>query len=211
MKEAFLFKTEIYSNLMPLIMKTFIALLFMVVIVSSLCAQETKPEAMPSQPQSAPEATPARGTAPAPDSFSTEPLQLIPDTPTTVPKPSGQSAGELPVDSRTQLSDAKDKLNKSKAVADADELKERIRFREIKTRAVNDGKVQQQLEVAQAAGTTREKIAAMKQYYNLLFARMLALDGTLKSRIEKSKKEALARVDQTSPVDLNPQLHGKNW
>jgi hypothetical protein len=191
-------------------MKTFIALLFTAVIVSSLCAQETQPEAAPSQP--------AASATPVPtavlDPLSSEPLQLIPDTPTTVPKPSGRSEGqsmEQPVDSPASMNDAREKLKKSKAVADADDLKERIRFREIKTRALLDGKVQQQWDLAQTAKTTPEKTAAMKQYYNLLYARMLSLDRSLKPLIEKSKTDALSRVDQTEKVDLNAPVHGKIW
>jgi len=194
-------------------MKTFIALLFTAVIVSSLCAQETKPDAMPSQPAASPTPTPTAVL----DPLSTEPLQLIPDTPSTVPKPSGQSSGSRngssvsPYDSPASMDDAKEKLQKSKAVADADDLKGRIRFREVKTLALKDAKVQEQWDLAQTAKTTREKIAAMKQYYNLLFAKMLAIDRSLKPRVEKSKTEALARVDQTVPADLNPPVHGKIW
>jgi len=191
-------------------MKTFIALLFTAVMVSSLCAQEMKPNATPSQPAATPTPTPTAVL----DPLSTEPLQLIPDTPTTVPKPSGRSTGssELqPADSPSSMADAKEKLKKSKAVADADDLKERIRFREVKTRALQDGKVAQQWELAQTATTTREKTAALKRYYTLLYARMFALDKSLKPRIEKSKLEALSRVDQTAKVSLNPPIHGKNW
>jgi hypothetical protein len=202
-REAFLFKTEVYCILTAVFMKTFLALLFTAVIVSSLCAQGTKPDAMP-----APAATPTP-TAVL-DPLSPEPLQLIPDTPTTVPKPSGQPGG-LPADSPASMADAKDKLKKSKAVADADDLKERIRFREVKTRAMQDPKVQQQWELAQTAQTTPDKTAALKQYYNLLYGRMLAMDRSLKLRIDKSKIEALRRVDTKAEADLNPPVHGKIW
>ncbi|MEI8341986.1 MAG: hypothetical protein WCH43_10695 [Verrucomicrobiota bacterium] len=191
-------------------MKTVIALLFTAVIVSSLCAQETKPDTMPAEPAASPTPTPTAVL----DPLSTEPLQLIPDTPSTVPKPSRSSSGrsmEQPYDSAASMDDAKEKLKKSKAVADADDLKERIRFREVKTLAVKDGKVQQQWELAQTAPTTRGKTEALKQYYNLLYSRMLAMDKSLKTRIEKSKSEALTRLTLTKPYDLNAPLHGKVW
>jgi len=188
-------------------MKTYIiALLFAGVIVSSLCAQDSKPETMPAE--AAPSATPVPTTKL--DPLSPEPLQLIPDEPTQVPKPSGRSTGPSdaqPLDAQPSMDDAKAKLKRSKAVADADELKQRIRFREVKTEALQDAKVQQQWDNALSARTIPDKKAAMKQFYNTLYARMLSIDHSLKPRIEKSKTDAISRVDMTAEINLNPAVH----
>ena len=142
-------------------------------------------------------------------SGSSEKLRLIPDAPNSVPKPSGNLQGSA--DSQPSLSDAKEKLNKSKATADADELKVRIHFREVKTQALKAPGLEEKLDRARSAKTIPEKISAMKQYYDLLFARMQLIDPTLKPRIEKSKTEALARLEIKAKADLNPSARGKYW
>ena len=187
-------------------MKTFIALLCATVMVSSLSAEEQKPAA----PAATPAPAPAAPAASILDPLSTQPLPLIPEPPVTVPKPSGQFAPE-PGNPQTSFSDAKAQLKKSKEAADADDLKARIRFREVRTLALHDRKVQEQWDLAESAETGRLKQTALKQYYSLLFARMLALDSSLKPRIEKAQKETMARLGQNSKLDLNRSAHGKNW
>ena len=180
-------------------MKIFIAVLFTMVIVSSLFAQEPKSDAHP---------TPPSTTLLEP--LSPEPLTLIPDAPTTVPKPRNPSTDSLP-DSQSSMTEAKATLEKSKAAADADDLKERILFRQVKTKAERDVKVQEQWDTIHSARTTQEKNRALKKYYDLLYARMLKLEGSLKDRIEKTKQATLIRINKTSEIPLNPAIHGENW
>jgi len=173
-------------------MKIFIAVLLTAVIVSSLDAQETT--------------KPDTGTMPPPpttriEPLSPEPLTLIPDSPTTIPKPQNLSNPQ-PLDSQPSMTEAQEQLKKSKAAADADDLKERILFRQVKTRALQDPKIKEHWAAIPSAKTTREKITAFKQYYNLLYARMLRLDGSLKDRIEKSKLETLKRINEKSEFIL---------
>ena len=143
------------------------------------------------------------------DPLSPEPLTLMPDAPSTVPKPVGTSSDPT-LDSQTSLTEAKASLQKSKAAAEADDLKERILFREVKTRALRDPIVQEQWEAFHSAATTREKTAALKRYYNRLFARMQTLEPSLKNRIEKTKAEALSRIDLKPPFDSVPAIHRQN-
>ena len=125
-------------------MKTFIAVLFSAVIVSSLYAQQTQPDAAP-QPDAPPNTVRL-------DPLSPEPLTLMPDAPSTVPKPVGTSSDPT-LDSQTSLTEAKASLQKSKAAAEADDLKERI---------------------------------------------------------EKTKAEALSRIDLKPPFDSVPAIHRQN-
>ena len=199
-------------------------------MVSSLRAEETKTDStMPEQTAPVPDAAPAAdsgttsavtsGTASATESGTdsattpaskpvlyTEPLPLIPETPDQFPKPSGQGG-----DSQSSVTSAADKLKNSKQAADADALKERIRFREVKTLALKDGKVQAQWEKVEGATTIPEKQVAMKEYYAVLFARIVQIDGSLKNRAAKLQEEALDRLEKAKPADLNPSVHGKNW
>jgi hypothetical protein len=181
-------------------MKPVITLLFMAIMISTLTAQESKSESTQAQSQAAPKATV--------DPFSSEPLPLIPETPGTGPKTSSQASPAQPAGSPGSV----DKASLAKTTAaDADDLRGLVRFREVKTLALRDPKVQRQWEVAESAETIPGKIAALKEYYVLLYARMLAIDGSLKPRIEKSKTEAFVRIDTPADVSLNPPVHGRNW
>ena len=51
----------------------------------------------------------------------------------------------------------------------------------------------------------------MKEYYTLLFARIVQIDGSLKSRVAKVQEETLDRLDKPEEASLNPSVHGKNW
>ncbi len=169
-------------------MKTLIALLSTLVIFSSVRAQETaapepKPEAMPEKPA-------------ATDSASqplADPMSLIPETPPTIDKPGTPSNRDLTSPVRETPENAAKNATTSAA---ADALKERIRFREVKTRAVQNEKVQEQWDHAQAAKTDPEKRAELKRYYTLLYAQMLKIDGSLAATIKLHKDEAINRLLQ---------------
>lgn len=169
-------------------MKTLIALLSTLVIFSSLRAQE--PTATEAKPEGLPE-KPAATDAGSPP--LTEPMSLIPETLPNIEKPSTPSNRE-PLPSVTET--AEESLKKAKTSAAADALKERIHFREIKTRALKDEKVQEQFDRAQSAKTDPEKRDALKLYYTMLYTRMLKIDNSLKAQIKLRQDDAIHRLEQ---------------
>jgi len=155
----------------------------------ALMAQEAAP---------APQLELAPTEAPAADSE----LPLIPEAPATVPKPPGRAIPQRP----TETSKAPAIEKKSKTETASDELRQRIRFREVKTRALRDPAVQAEWERAQRAGTDFEKREALKNYYKLLYGRMARIDQSLKPRIAEYQRVAVrrlkqTRVDPTEPLD----------
>ena len=127
----------------------------------------------------------------APPAEKPEALPLIPDTPDTAEKPKG-SAIKQPKQDKTSASE--------------DELGARLRLREIKTKALEDAKIQSEWDRAHAAKTDLAKREAMKSYYTLLYAKMEKLDGSLHKRIAELKTEAIKRltqhnIDPTDPID----------
>jgi hypothetical protein len=112
-------------------------------------------------------------------------LPLIPEIPMPPPPPS-RSRSEAPVRKRDS------------ATADAEEaVKQRIRIREVKTKAQRDPAVQAEWDRAQAQRTDFEKREAMKNYYRLLYGRMAKIDPTLKAPVNTLLQQSLARLDQT--------------
>ena len=185
-------------------MKTFLAVLFTMVIVSSLSAQETKIDAATSRPILAAPATMLL------EPVSPQPLTLIPDLSPPIPKPQSPSS-EQPRDSQPSMSEAKETLQKARAAAEANHLKERILFRQVKTRSIQDPKVQEQWAVIGLAKTPQEKKEALKRYYTLLYEKMLGMDESLRDCIEKRKQESLEQLDKITEVTLNPALHESIW
>lgn len=95
---------------------------------------------------------------------------------------------------------------KSKTIATEEDLKLRIRFREVKTQALKDPALHEQWDRAHATRTDREKRAQLREYYTQLYARMLKIDNSLAPRIEEQKKLSFARLDQsrvTTPATAN--------
>lgn len=162
-------------------MKRITTLLFSTAIIAlcPLVAQETKPETTAEKP-----AASATATAAAVDA-----IPLIPETVPVVEK--STATGGVPV-----LVEAEKKLNKSKSVATVDELKDRVRFREVKTLALKDSKVQEAWELSSAAKTEPDKRASLKRYYVQLYARMQQIDSSLKVQIEEKKKRSLAPLEK---------------
>lgn len=124
----------------------------------------------------------------------TEPLPLIPDAPARTEKPRGRAVVEPRVEKR------------SKTEAAADELQQRVRFREVKTRALKDPGVQSDWERAHTVRTDYEKREALKSYYTRLYAGMAKIDRSLKKRIAEERQRSLGRlaqtrVDPTEPLD----------
>lgn len=123
-----------------------------------------------------------------------EDLPLIPETPEPTAKPATRAIPEAKGEKKSQTEIA------------AGELQQRIRLRQLKTRASRDPAVMADLERANAARTDFEKREAMRSYYQRLFGRMAKLDGSLKKRINEQQQRALreleqTRVDPTEPLD----------
>jgi hypothetical protein len=88
------------------------------------------------------------------------------------------------------------KIGTSKTEVFSQEVAERIRLREIETRALADRAVIAEWDRSVAAKTFPEKREALKQYYTLLYARMVKLDPALKVQIDKRADVALKRLVQ---------------
>ena len=87
-------------------------------------------------------------------------------------------------------------MKQSKTLTTEEDLKSRIRFREVKTQALKDPEVQSEWARARAAKTDPEKRDAMREYYTRLYGRMLKIDHSLAERIEAHKKLSFARMAQ---------------
>jgi hypothetical protein len=168
-------------------MKCLLALLTALLLTAhGAVAQENAPaeklDLIPSQP------------TPLTPSVTPAPLPLIPESPDSTKKPKGSGAVEAK------------KTKKSVTEAEADDLQQRIRYRQVKTRAFNDPGVQAEWERAHVARTDYEKREALKSYYKLLFSRMRRIDGTLKRRIALEEERVVrrltqTRIDPTEPLD----------
>ncbi|MEO8351396.1 MAG: hypothetical protein ABI680_06670 [Chthoniobacteraceae bacterium] len=136
-------------------------------------------------------------------------LPLIPDTPPALdlPKP-GEAIPQPPDISR--------ELNSERAAAVENELRNRIRLRQIKTKALRDSKIQADWDRAQTARTDYEKRAALTDYYTRLYDRMTKLDNSLKGQIKALRSESLRRVRQhriaptepLEPLDRAAEIRG---
>ena len=110
-----------------------------------------------------------------------ESLGLIPEAREIAPKPKSKSA--LPP------------KKKSSTEQESDDLQSRIRYREAKTRALQDPKVQLEWDRAQTAKTDPEKRDALKGYYKLLCDRMVRIDSSVKPRVETLRKSLAWHLD----------------
>ena len=101
-------------------------------------------------------------------------------------------------------------LKKSSTEQTSDDLQARIRFRQAKTKAMQDPRLQAEWDQAQAAKTDLEKRETLQRYYALLFDRMIRLDASVKPRVELERKTTKWRLEQrgirlTEPLELEPE------
>ena len=80
----------------------------------------------------------------------------------------------------------------------ADELRMRIKLRELKNRAANDPAVISAKEAAKTAPTDLEKRERLRDYYHICYGRMAADAGNpkVKAAVEKAKAEHIALLSQ---------------
>jgi hypothetical protein len=155
-------------------MKTILILLVAAVSALPLCAQETT-EPLPAQ-------APAGSTAAGPET-------LIPEPPPLVPKSGADESNAVPSPDQA--------FKKSKTGSAISDVEQRIRFRKAKTQVLQDAKLDSLRTEAYNARTDVEKRAMLKSYYTQLFDRILKIDSSLKPEVERRRKVALARVDQS--------------
>ena len=104
-------------------------------------------------------------------------LGLIPDVPAPANKP-------------------KPAVQKKSATEQAsDDLQMRIRYREARTKALQDPRIQMEWNRAQSAKTDPEKRDALKAYYQLFCDRMVKIDASTKPRIESLRKTLAWRLE----------------
>jgi hypothetical protein len=78
-------------------------------------------------------------------------------------------------------------------------LRDRIRFRSLKTQALRDPAVRGALEASVKARSDREMREGLQRHYTLLYARMRALDGSLNELISQRETEALEKLREKLP------------
>ena len=78
-------------------------------------------------------------------------------------------------------------------------LRDRIRFRSIKTQALRDPAVREALEASVKARSERDRRAALQRHYTLLYSRMRALDGSLQGLISERESDASERLREILP------------
>ena len=124
-----------------------------------------------------------------------DPLSLIPESPIPVAKPKPKPAPSPEKKSATEQA--------------SDDLQTRIRYREAKTKAMQDPKVQAEWDRAHAVKTDAERRAAMKNYYNLYCDRMEKIDPLVKPRVELLRKSLAWRFDP-GPQPLRKEKPAKS-
>jgi hypothetical protein len=73
-------------------------------------------------------------------------------------------------------------------------LRDRIRYRSVKTQALRDGAVREALAASVKARSDREMREALKRHYSLLFGKMRALDSSLAGLIEEREAETFEKL-----------------
>lgn len=113
-----------------------------------------------------------------------EDLSLIPEIPVLKPARKGKANKPAAV------------KKKSSTEQSSDDLQARIRYRQIKTRALQDPRLQEQWDAAQTAPTDFEKRTTLRSYYEQLYDRMLKLDPSLRPQVQVARKALRWRFEQ---------------
>lgn len=128
---------------------------------------------------------------------------LLPDSFEPAPKPEGRGLVEpgFPADIADPIPTGP-RIEKSTNTED--EMKARIRLRELKTKVSREPKVVAALERANTARTDQEKRDALKDYYELFYTRIEKLDGSLKKRVAEMRRQSINRLKQTRVDPTEP-------
>ncbi len=159
--------------------------LFALALAHPLPAQQPTPETVGRL-----RVAPAPGGAAAPAPASETEVTLIPEQVPRNEKPAPEPKAEP----------------KSKTEQSAEELLERIHFREAQTKALRDPQVQAEWDQATKSKTDYAKREALKRYYKLLYGRIVKIDGSVKKLSDLREQAALRRLEQnridpTEPLD----------
>lgn len=151
---------------------------------------------LPLQRPAPPAATESRS-----DPFSVPaPLPLPPDPP---PFPSfpplTNDFGPVDIDLRKRASTALVPDGPNPTEDAALQLRDRVRYRELKTRAMARPEVRSSLEAVHKARSDRALREAWRQHYHCLFSTLRTLDKSLEPLIAQREKEALAPLLETLP------------
>lgn len=82
------------------------------------------------------------------------------------------------------------------AKGSAEQLRQAIRIRELKTQVLEDPEVQAQKEGARCAQTNAGRCVWMRNYYTLLYTKIEKIDPSLTEELEKQLHELLGRYEQ---------------
>lgn len=80
---------------------------------------------------------------------------------------------------------------------------QRIQFRKIKTKALEDAKLLELKQKAETAGSTVERYKALKAYYPRLFASMRKIDETLSIQIDEMEAASRRRLERMEADGLD--------
>lgn len=116
--------------------------------------------------------------------------------PPPVEKPSHRSSEKEP-GTNTNPGPAGPILKKNKTEESIDNIADRIKFREAKTKALKDEKVIDLNAQVEAAKTDPEKRALLREYYTVLYAKILKIDGSIKKLVADRLKQSLNTLDQS--------------
>jgi len=86
-------------------------------------------------------------------------------------------------------------LQSSNAIV-AQDAQEKLRYRQVRSKALEDPNVLKLQDKADTAVNEDEQKAASKQYYKALFGKMRELEPALKDRIDRTEAATLRRLDK---------------
>jgi hypothetical protein len=128
------------------------------------------------------------------------PLPLPPD-PSPFPSfpPAADHFGPVEIDLRKRASTSLVPDGPNPTEDAALQLRDRVRYRELKARATARPEVRSSLDAVQKARSDRELREAWRQHYHLLFSAMRSLDKTLEPLIAQREKESLGPLLEKLP------------
>lgn len=192
-------------------MKAFRALLLAPLFLAAPALHSQEAPSAPAQPApelpagpapSKTDLTPAEDVPVKPPMDASAPkLDLMPAEDTTIPPAESTLIPEMiePVEKPqgTEIPQPTKPAEPANRTAIAANLLETlVRFRNVQNRVVKEPAVQAEWDTSESARTDYEKRAALRRYYQLLYARMEKIDGSLKPLIEERREVALRRLRQ---------------
>ena len=135
---------------------------------------------------------------------------LAPSAPPQQPPASAASLmpeGLPPLDKSPLSKQEKTRPDKTAIAEDA--LLKRIKIREAKTKALRDPAIQAEWEKSLVAKTDYEKREILKNYYTMLCARMVKIDGSIQTEVEALRDSYISDISQKRIAPTVPRLAGR--